>query len=115
MRRASNFDIIFFRYILGISVLVLLIAAGLYAYLGTFSRYGGDDYCEAAQVRTSSPIAAVFNRYFSEYWPRATMRYSNLLFVGLSESLGRYNIQIAMPLMVVLWFAGCVLFLHEIR
>ena len=73
MRRASNFDIIFFRSILGISVLVLLIAAGLYAYLGTFSRYGGDDYCEAAQIRTSSPLAAAFNRYFSEYWPRATM------------------------------------------
>jgi len=115
MRRASNFDIIFFRSILGISVLVLLIAAGLYAYLGTFSRYGGDDYCEAAQIRTSSPLAAAFNRYFSEYWPRATMRYSNLLFVGLSESLGRYNMQITMPLMVLLWFAGCVWSFHELR
>lgn len=115
MRSPARFESLFFRYLLGIAVLVLMFAAGLYAYLGTFSRYGGDDYCEAAQIRTSSPLAAVFQRYFSEYWPRATMRYSNLLFVGLSESLGRYNMQVTIPFMILLWFAGCTWLLHEIR
>jgi hypothetical protein len=115
MRFSGTFEDIFFRYILGVSVLVLLFAAGMYAYLGTFSRYGGDDYCEAALIRTSSPVAAVFQRYFGEDWPRATMRYSNLLFVGFSESFGRYNMQITMPVMVLLWFAGCIWLTYEIR
>ena len=115
MRSSVKFEEIFLRYILGLSVLVLLVAAGMYAYLGNFSRYGGDDYCEAALVRTSSPVAAVFERYFGEDWPRPTMRYSNLFFVGLSESLGRYNMQITMPVMVLLWFAGCIWLTHEIR
>ncbi|MGE5379080.1 MAG: hypothetical protein ACM3XO_28815 [Bacteroidota bacterium] len=115
MRFSGDFKDIFFRYILGLAVLVLVFAAGMYAYLGTFSRYGGDDYCEAALIRTSSPIAAVFERYFGADWPRATMRYSNLLFVGFSESLGRYNMQITIPLMILLWFAGCIWLTHEIR
>ena len=110
-----NFKNIFLRYILGASVLSLLLAAGLYAYLGTFSRYGGDDYCEAARISQSSPIGAVFERYFFEDWPRATMRYSNLLFVGFSESLGRYNIPVTMASMVLLWFAGSVWGTYEVR
>src|SRR5574338_583201 len=116
MRYSLDLENIFFRYTIGICVLALLLVAGAYAYLGTFSRYGGDDYCEAARIYVaSSPIAAVFQRYFAEDWPRATMRYSNLLFVGFSESLGIYKMQITMASMVVLWFAGCVWLAHEIR
>lgn len=100
---------------IGVSVFSLLLVAGLYAYLGTFSRYGGDDYCEAARVSQSSAIGAVFERYFAEDWPRATMRYSNLFFVGISESLGRYNMQITLASMVLLWFAGTVWGAYEIR
>ncbi|HJS19051.1 MAG TPA: DUF6056 family protein [Anaerolineales bacterium] len=115
MQNSLNFEKNFLRYVIGIAVFVLLIAAGLYATLGTYSRYGGDDYCEAARVRASSPLAAVFDRYFDEDWPRPTMRYSNLLFVGISESLGRYNMPITMAFMVVLWFVGCVWSVCEIR
>lgn len=110
-----NFRNIFFRYIVGAGVLSLLLAAGLYAYLGSFSRYGGDDYCEAARIRQSSPFAAVFERYFFEDWPRATMRYSNLLFVGFSELLGSYSMPVTMASMVVLWFAGTVWGTYELR
>ena len=110
-----NLKNIFLRYIIGTSVLSLLLAAGLYAYLGTFSRYGGDDYCEAARISQSSPFTAVFERYFFENWPRATMRYSNLLFVGFSESLGRYSMPITMASMVLLWFAGIVWGVYELR
>lgn len=103
------------RYIISTSILSLLLAAGLYAYLGTFSRYGGDDYCEAARISQSSPVGAVLERYFLEDWPRATMRYSNLLFVGFSESLGRYSMPITLASTVVLWFTGIVWWAHELR
>lgn len=110
-----SFETLFFRYTIGICVVILLFVAGVYAYLGTFSRYRADDYCEAVRISRSSPVAAVFERYFAEDWPRATMRYSNLLFVGISESLGGYNMQFTVASMVLLWFAGCVWSVYEIR
>ena len=38
----------FFRLALSLSVLTTFIALALYGYLGTFSRYGSDDYCLSA-------------------------------------------------------------------
>lgn len=110
-----SFENIFFRYIIGICVVVLLFIAGLYAYMGTFSRYRADDYCEAVRIQRSSPLGAVFERYFAENWPRATMRYSNLFFVGLSEALGTYGMPSTIASMVLLWYVGNVWGIHELR
>ncbi|MDP2778541.1 MAG: DUF6056 family protein, partial [Anaerolineales bacterium] len=106
----------FFRYIVWIGVLAMLAAIGMYVYLGTFSRYLSDDYCEAVRVnKSSSPVTAVIERYTAESWPRATMRYSNLLFIGLSELIGKNNMPITIASMVLLWVASLVLCIHEIR
>src|SRR5688572_13277812 len=105
-----------FEFILTISILSLVLTVGLYAYLGTFSRYYADDYCEAVRIASSSsPFNAVFERYTSDNWPRATMRYSNLLFVGFSEMLGTNAMQITTSMIALLWGASLILAFREVR
>jgi len=104
-----------FRYVIGACAFAMLAAIGMYVYLGTFSRYLSDDYCEAVRFENSSPVAAVIERYTSENWPRATMRYSNLLLIGFSELMGKNNMPITIASMVLLWAANLVWCVHEIR
>jgi len=103
-----------FRYTLVTCLIAMLIAIGTYAYLGIFSRYRADDYCEAVRVRNLSPVDAVFDRYLAGA-TRASNRYSNLLFVGISEMLGNNNMQVTIVSMILLWGAGLSWCVHEIR
>lgn len=103
-----------FRYILMTCLAAMLITIGMYAYLGTFSRYLADDYCETVSVIKDSPIEAVVVRYSAGEW-RAANRYSNLLFVGIGEMLGRNNMQIMIVSMTLLWVVGLSWSAHEIR
>jgi len=100
--------------VLWVSVLAVLTAVGVYAYLGSFSRYIADDYCEAVRVTTVSPVQAVLNRY-SDGAFRSANRYSNILFVGFSEMLGPNSIPITIVLMVALWTIGLSWLVHETR
>ena len=111
---AKKFEFIFTRYVMGLSVLALAFAVGMFAYLGRFSRYMADDYCEAVRVRSSSPIDATIERYLAGAH-RAADRYSNILFVGFSELLGNGNLQITIVSLVILWGLGLVWCVHEIR
>lgn len=99
---------------IGIASLAAYLAVSI--YLGAFTYYLADDYCEAVRV-TSAPTIfdAVLERYITENWPRATMRYSNLFFVGISESLGERSVPATIIFMATLWFAGLVWLLHELR
>lgn len=99
---------------LWLSALALLVALTAYASLGAFSRYIADDYCEAVRVTSVSPIQAVVDRY-SDGSFRSANRYSNILFVGFSEMLGRNSIPITMVAMVVLWVVGLTWLVHETR
>jgi hypothetical protein len=110
----KGFESLFFRYVMGISALGMLIALGVYAYLGTYSRYLSDDYCEAVRVNKSDPVSAVLTRYTDGSW-RAANRYSNLMFVGFGELLGEQNMQITIAGMVVLWGIGLSWSAHELR
>lgn len=103
-----------FRAILLVAVIAMLTAVGVYAYLGSFSRYIADDYCEAVRVTTVSPFQAVFDRY-SDGSFRSANRYSNILFVGFSEMLGPNSIPITIVLMIILWTVGLSWLVHEIR
>lgn len=89
-------------------------ALGLYAYLGTFSRYLSDDYCEAARVSRSSLIQAVIDRYSDGAW-RAASRYSNITFVGFSEALGENSIPVTTAVMIVFYVAGLCWSISETR
>ena len=103
-----------FRTVLLISLLSTLVAVGVYAYLGFFSRYLADDYCEAVRVTTVSPFQAVLDRY-SDGAFRSANRYANILFVGFSELLGPNSIPITIVLMALLWAVGLSWIVHEIR
>lgn len=111
----KRLETLLFRYAVWVGIAALLAAVIQFAYLGVFSRYLADDYCEAVRVRNSLPLNAVIERYTAEAWPRATMRYSNLLFVGIGESLGEDNMQITIASMVILWAAGLTLCVREVR
>lgn len=103
-----------FRAALLIAFLAMLVAVGVYAYLGSFSRYIADDYCEAVRVTTVSPFQAVLNRY-SDGAFRSANRYSNILFVGFSEMLGPNSIPITIVFMILLWTIGLSWLAYETR
>lgn len=110
----KNYKKPFFQIIIGICALAMLSVMAVYSYLGTYSRYIADDYCEAVRVTRSSPISAVIERYQAGDW-RAANRYSNLLFVGFSELIGGKNMQITIASMVIIWAVGLVWSAHELR
>ena len=109
-----SFESKYFRYILWLGLVAMLAAVGMYAYLGTFSRYFADDYCEAVRVNRESPVVAVSERYLAGS-TRSANRYSNLFFVGVSELLGRNSIPITIPVMVILWVTGLSWCVRELR
>lgn len=110
MNPKKPFQLIALLYIVG----SLLFLAAV-AYLGTFSRYMADDYCEAVSIRSSSPLEAVTTRYEDGEW-RGANRYSNLLFAGVLESLlGLRSVAIILPLMVILWGVGLVNLVRQVR
>jgi len=103
------------------SVAVLLYIAGAFvflaaiAYLGTFTRYMADDYCETYNTQTYLPLRAVINRYEDGAW-RAANRYSNLLFVGVVESLaGWKNLEIVPVTLIILWIVGLFYLARQAR
>jgi hypothetical protein len=103
------------------SFTVLLYIAGAFAflaaiaYLGTYTRYMADDYCETYVTKIYSPLGAVLNRYEAGNW-RAANRYSNLLFVGVMQSLlGSQSIEIVPVLLIILWSIGLVYLVRQVR
>ncbi|HCR71134.1 MAG TPA: hypothetical protein DIW23_06795 [Anaerolineae bacterium] len=114
MKTNSNFSEVFYKYILILGNVAMSIAVGLYAYLGSFSRYLSDDYCETVRMTSNTLINAVVERYSIGAW-RAANRYSNILFVGLSEMLGENAMQITMAGMILLWAIGMIWSMYELR
>ncbi|MBL8103075.1 MAG: hypothetical protein JNM02_11125 [Anaerolineales bacterium] len=102
----------------GIGVTLLVAGTLAYlaaiAYLGAFSRYMSDDYCETVAT-SSSTLQGVISRYEAGNW-RAANRYSNLMFVGITESmLGSRSVAVVPVLMVILWGIGLVLLVRQVR
>lgn len=100
----------FLQLAIAVGITAALIAVGLYAYLGTFSRYGSDDYCLSAFFLQDNLLNAMVQRYFT-----ASSRYTNILFIGLVDKfLGWYNVAILPALMLGLFVLGLYLFLKQI-
>ncbi len=99
----------FFGLVLALGVFSALVALSLYGYLGTFSRYGSDDYCLSAFFLQDHLGGAMIERYLTD-----SNRYTNILFIGLVDHLfGWYNVAILPPLMIALFVLGLYLFLKE--
>jgi len=94
-----------------LGILTTLLALGLFSYLGSFSRYGGDDYCLSAFFFQKGGFwASMVERYV-----HSSSRYTNILFIGFVDKLlGWYNVAILPPLMIALFVFGFYLFLNEI-
>ena len=94
------------------ALLVVLIPLGLYAYLGTFSRYTSDDYCLSAfYYQETGFVTNMIERY-----QHASSRYTNILFIGFADKvLGWYNPAILPPLMLMVLVIGLYLFVEQIR
>jgi len=105
---------ILFRIVILLNVTAALVFLGATAYLGTFSRYIADDYCESYSVAHDSPVGAVINRYMNGQW-RASNRFTNLLFVGFADKLIPDNIATLPSLMFILWVIGLVWAIYEGR
>src|SRR5512140_770235 len=90
--------------------LATLVSLGLFAYLGTFTRYLADDYCEMLRVTSGNILRSLVQRYMT-----SSDRFSNLLFVGVSETLAPRNIQIVPVAMIILWTAALIWLVREIK
>ena len=109
LQRSSSDDQ-FFGLAVSIGVFTTLTALALYAYLGIFSRYSSDDYCLSAFFLADDFLGAMIRRYFI-----SSSRYTNILFIGLSDRLfGWYNVAILPALMLSLFVLGLYLLLKEI-
>ncbi|HET6823924.1 MAG TPA: hypothetical protein VFH34_14840, partial [Anaerolineales bacterium] len=109
LQRGSSADLSF-DFAIWAGILTTLSSLALYAYLGTFSRYASDDYCLSAFFLTDDLLGAMIQRYFV-----SSSRYTNILFIGLSDKLfGWYNVAILPAVMLTLFVLGMYLFLKEI-
>ncbi|MGZ9166987.1 MAG: hypothetical protein ACXW4U_17590, partial [Anaerolineales bacterium] len=101
----------YFWLALSLGILTTSIGLGLYAYLGTFSRYGSDDYCLSTFFLQDDLLNRMVRRYFV-----TSGRYTNILFIGLVDKIfGWHNVAILPPLMLTLFVPGLYLLLNEIR
>ena len=101
---------VFFRIVLGLGVASMTIALGLLAYLGTFTRYLADDYCETVTVNSGPVLQVVIHWYET-----ASDRFSNLLFVAFSEFLFPHNVEILPAMMIFLWMVALTWLIYEAR
>ena len=97
--------------VLYLGVFAAFVAVGLFGYLGTFSRYGGDDYCLSEFFyQDADLVTRMIERYTT-----SSSRYTNILFIGLADTLfGWYNVAVLPPLMLGLFVWGAYLFLKEV-
>ncbi len=101
---------VLFRVALGLGVVSVTIALGLFAYLGTFTRFLADDYCDTVTVN-SGPILQVVIHWYETL----SDRFSNLLFVALSEFLFPHNVEILPAVMILLWIVALTWLVYEAR
>lgn len=101
----------YFWLALSLGILTTSIALVLYAYLGTFSRYGSDDYCNSSFFLSGDLVSQMINRYLY-----MTNRYSNILFIGVAERIfGWYNVAILPSVMIILFVIGTYKFFDKIK
>ena len=93
-------------------ILATLVALGLYAYLGIFSRYTSDDYCLSAFfVQDGNFMSTMADRYET-----SSSRYTNILFIGFADKVfGWYNPAVLPALMLTLFVLGLFFFLDQIQ
>ena len=103
-----------FKVLAGLFICSQLFVLGLLSYIGTYTRYLADDYCEIVILRDGFLPSNVFGNYL-EGRIRASNRFSNLLFIGISEGLGEYNVQVLPFLMILIWLVGLIWLMTQLH
>jgi hypothetical protein len=86
------------------------IALLAFAYQGSFSRYMSDDYCDALIFHSGNVLQALWKRYLT-----ISDRFSNILFVGLTEPFSPGGLRFLPALMIGLWTFGLAWLAGELR
>lgn len=89
----------------------LAVAAALLicAYLGTFTRYLADDYCQSVFLIESNTFQATIRSYI--VW---SDRYSNLFLIQLTEWGGKWGMQLMAATALIFWMVGLTWLVSEI-
>ncbi len=99
-----------FQVVIILGNLTTMAVLFVYGYIGIFSRYLADDYCHSSSIMTSSNIFdAIVRNYMG--W---SDRYSNLLFVQLTDLFGKWGIPFMPAVTLILWVIGLSWLLSEI-
>ena len=98
------------RIVFLLNILAIGFYFGLTTYLGGFSRHLADDYCETVIYQSGNIINNLVNRYL-----HISDRYSNILFVGLTQLAGSSVVRVLPFIMIVLWLAGLFWLFLEIN
>ncbi len=88
----------------------MLAGVGLFAYIGTYSRYLADDYCDSAMLLHASFFQALSLRYQT-----ISDRYTNFLLVALSDLLGPHNIEVMPILMILVWTVAVIWLVRSVK
>lgn len=94
------------------AILAVLVALGLYAYLGIFSRYTSDDYCLSAFFLQEADFVSTM----TERYETSSSRYTNILFIGFADQVfGWYNPAVLPALMLTVFVLGFFFLFDQIQ
>ena len=99
-----------FHAVVFANIISMSLYLGETAYLGTFTRYMSDDYCEVALFQSGNVLDNLLNRYLT-----VSDRFSNILFIGLTELLGPHAVRVLPFIMIALWLIGLIWLLSEVN
>lgn len=96
-------------YLAWLGVFAMTAALAVYAYIGLFTRYMGDDYCLLFDLHSNNVFMNSWNKYLYK-----SNRFSNLFVLGFWE-LFPNNIAFVPALHVLLWTFGLFWLLTELN
>ena len=96
-------------YLAWLGVFAMTAALAVYAYIGLFTRYMGDDYCLLFDLHSNNVFMNSWNKYLYK-----SNRFSNLFVLGFWE-LFPNNIAFVPALHVLLWTFGLCWLLTELN
>lgn len=90
---------------MAVGMIMMSLAISVYAYLGIYSRYLADDYCETLYFRVNGAGELIDNLLYR--YLHISSRLGNILFVGLSQLIfGSRSVSILPAIMVILFVGG---------
>jgi hypothetical protein len=99
-----------FQIIAVMNVLAVMFILSIYAYIGVFSRYQADDYCNNNfLLKSESIFGAVLDAYNT--WLNS---YSILVVLQLVEWTGQWGIRLVAAFTILVWVAGLTWLFSEI-